>query len=144
MNKRRICYLFVVLVLTGCLQATAANGDGTANISPPTPFVTATPEPEPLLPYGLVYPLAGGMWTEADREDVHTQLVMMHEMHVNTVVQTFSSGLIGTGHEADWLIFLDEAERAEIQVITRLWPVAEWDDEMLDLTPVAAFLDVVG
>ncbi len=148
MNSRMFYFLLIVLFLAGCVQISSGidgdNSDDEYERPRPTLFETTVPQPKPPLPYGLVYPLAESKWSEADREDVRTQLAIMNERHVNTVVQIFSSRLIGTGNEAGWLIFLDEAERAEIQVIARLWPLPEWDGDVPDLAMESAFLEVVS
>jgi hypothetical protein len=62
---------------------------------------------------------------------------------VNTIVQVFSSRLIGTGRETDWLILLDEAERINMHVVARLWPLKDWDGQEFDFGPIGDFLAVV-
>ncbi|MCB9443935.1 MAG: hypothetical protein H6669_06830 [Ardenticatenaceae bacterium] len=127
MNGRSLFLLLLLLLIVGC-QETAVGKDldagETAVPLPTRPTSTPQPAPEPL-PYGLVYPAAQSSWTEADRAALRRQLTALHDMGINTVIQTFSSGLAGTGQEGDWLIFLDEAERAEIKVIARLWLLTE-------------------
>jgi len=91
-------------------------------------------------PYGVVYPYNKSDWRETDRQAIHAQLSYLKSLGINTVVQIFSSRLIGSGREQDWLIFLDEAASVKMQVITRLWPLS--NDEM-DYPAIAAFLAVV-
>lgn len=116
----------------------------TPSLSPTSPVVSARPTETPTLyPYGVVYAYEKSNWTEADRQAIRKHLEYLGGLGVNTIVQTFSSRLIDTGREADWLILLDEAERANMQVIARLWPVEDWDGQQFDLKPVESFLDVV-
>jgi uncharacterized protein affecting Mg2+/Co2+ transport len=153
MNGRRLIWALIGPLLTGCLLATAVSQN--QNLDPEdtaqpearllTPFPpTVIPQPTVSLPYGLTYTSAQSHWSETDRGMLRDELEMMQELGVNTVIQTFSSRLIGTGDEADWLIFLDEAERADIRVVARLWPLTDGDGTTFDFEPAAAFLDVVG
>jgi hypothetical protein len=146
-NGRALLLLLLTLLLIGGCQETAVGKDldvgETVVPAPVTPTVTPQATPNPL-PYGLVYATAKSDWTEADRTALRSQLEMIHDMGINTVVQTFSSRLAETGREADWLIFLDEAQRANIQVIARLWPLTEDENEPFDLEPVATFLEITG
>ncbi|MCP4427788.1 MAG: hypothetical protein GY803_25165 [Chloroflexi bacterium] len=141
MNGRPLLWALTWLLLTGCLPVTKASPE--ARLLTPLPPV-ASPQPTVALPYGLTYPTAQSQWFEADREALRAELATLQAWGVNTVIQTFSSRLIGTGDEADWLIFLDEAERAGIRVIARLWPLTDGDGTAFDFEPIAAFLDVVG
>lgn len=147
LNGRTLLLLLLTLLVTGCFQETVVGKDldagETAVPTPVIPTVPAPAAPQPL-PYGLVYATAQSNWTEADRDALRSQLALMHDMGINTVVQTFSSRLAGTGRETDWLIFLDEAQRADIQVIARLWPLTEDENEPFDLEPVAIFLETTG
>ncbi|MBN1582136.1 MAG: hypothetical protein JXA89_15640 [Anaerolineae bacterium] len=124
-----------------------------------TPMVTTTETPLPtataavsasvleanssLFPYGVVYAYSKDEWNESDRQDIREQLGRLQELGVNTIVQVFSSRLIGTGRENDWLILLDEAERINMQVIARLWPANEWNGKNFDYQTIAPFLSVV-
>lgn len=153
MNGRRLIWYLSLLLLTSCMQAIEASqgpvpSPGTTVLVEaatvlPTPS-TITPQPTSFLPYGLTYATAQSSWSEDDRKTVRAELAMLKDMGVNTVIQTFSSRLIGTGDEADWNIFLDEAERAEIRVIARLWPLMDGDGTSFDFKPIDRFLDVVG
>lgn len=109
----------------------------------PTDMLAPTVKP-PNYPYGVVYSFETSDWSEADREAVWNSLNLLNELGVTTTVQTFSSRLIGMGRESDWLIYLDEAERAGIKVVARLWPLEVWDGQDLGLDKVKTFLDVVG
>ncbi|MBN1812153.1 MAG: hypothetical protein JXA14_09985 [Anaerolineae bacterium] len=92
--------------------------------------------------YGVVYPY-GGSWSEADRPAIRERLSYLRELGVGVVVQVFSSRLVDTGQEQDWLIFLDEAQAQDIRVIARLWPPYDWDGAQFDFQYVERFLDVV-
>ena len=156
MNGRYLSFLLLFL-LVACVPPPAPGETLTPPPATPTADPTAAPTTEPTitptaaatnpengLGYGMVYPTSSSSWTEADRADVQAQLIMFRDMHVNVVVQTFSSRLIGTGREADWLIFLDEAAQTDIQVIARLWPLPEWDGGEPNLEMEAAFLEVTA
>jgi hypothetical protein len=94
-------------------------------------------------PYGVVYAYPKSDWTEADREAIREHLEYLRGLGINTIVQVFSSDLIGTGREGDWLILLDEAERVDMQVIARLWPLEDWNGETFVFGPIGSFLAVV-
>ena len=109
-----------------------------------------TPSPEVLqmaaIPsdvYGVVYPYPSGSWTDAERQSIRTRLHYLKSVGVNTVIQIFSSRLMGTSEESAWLIFLDEAEKQDIQVVARLWPSVEWDGEKFDFKKIGQFISVV-
>lgn len=123
--------LFLIMfLLIGC--ATRTEPSPTARMS------------EPLFrPYGVVYPYPASDWTEADRPGIRAHLTYLRELGVNTIVQVFSSRLIGTGRERDWLIVLDEAERANIRVVARLDSPTQWNGREFDLRAVQSFLAVV-
>jgi hypothetical protein len=63
---------------------------------------------------------------------------------VNTVLQVFSSKLLGSGNEENWLIYLDEADLVDIQVIALLHPDGKWTDSGFDYESIRGFLPVVG
>lgn len=92
--------------------------------------------------YGVVYPYPN-TWTEEDRPAIRERLTYLKGLGVNVVVQVFSSAPVDTGQEQDWLIFLDEAQAEDIQVIARLWPPHDWDGSQFDFTYVEPFLTVV-
>ena len=89
--------------------------------------------------YGVVYPYPNA-WTEEDRPAIRARLAYLRELGVGVVVQVFSSAPVDTGREQDWLIFLDEAQAQDIQVIARLWPPRDWDGTQFDFTYVGRFL----
>jgi hypothetical protein len=93
--------------------------------------------------YGVVYPYPSSSWTEADRLSIREHLEYLHKLGINTVLQVFSNRLIGTGDERNWLIFLDEAERADIQVVARLGTSVEKVGNEFDYQAIEAFLSVV-
>lgn len=152
------------LLLVGCSAAPARSPTqvtiipAISPVASPEPRLTQAPEPAEIgapvatgtavaaepFPYGLVYALDTDSWSESDRPAVRAQMKQLADMGVNTIVQTFSSRLVGTGSEADWLILLDEAEANHIQVIARLWPLDEWDGRSTPFPEVAAFLKVVS
>lgn len=124
-------------VLVGC-TAVSADSQTAVRLTPlPTPVEIPAEPPA----YGMVYVYEKSSWTEADRADIRARLEMMQAMGVNTVVQTFSSGLIEQDRESDWLIFLDEAARIDLRVVARLWPLADTDD---DWALIDRFMQVVG
>lgn len=143
MKKQLVWLLVVMCGLVGCTAVaagTAVSADANTAVLPtplPTPIV------KPMTPpvYGMVYVYEQSSWSEANRDDIGAQLADMKAMGINTVVQTFSSGLIAQEREQDWLIFLDEAERIEISVVARLWPLADTD---ADWPLIARFMEVVG
>jgi hypothetical protein len=104
----------------------------------PAPEATST-----FYPYGVVYAYSKSDWAEADRQAIREHLEYLQGLGVNTIVQVFSSRLIGTGREKDWLILLDEAERINMHVIARLWPLEDWNGQEFDFQPIQSFLTVV-
>ncbi len=117
--------------------------------SPLTPVPTSatfkpTPEAAPTYYYyGVANADPKIDWTEADRPAIREHLEYLRGLGVNTIEQSFSSKLIGTGREKNWLIFLDEAERANMHVIVRLWPPIEWNGRKFDFQAIQGFLGVV-
>jgi hypothetical protein len=98
--------------------------------------------PRKQVAYGVVYPYPNA-WTEADRPAIRERLAYLRGLGVDVVVQVFSSTPVDTGQEKDWLIFLDEAQAQDIQVIARLWPPRDWDGTRFDFTYVGRFLTEV-
>lgn len=94
-------------------------------------------------PYGVVYAYSKSDWTESDRQAIREHLEYLQGLGVNTIVQVFSSRLIGTGRESDWLILLDEAERINMRVVARLWPLEDWNGQEFDFQQIEGFLTVV-
>jgi len=101
-----------------------------------------TPEAR-LASYGVVYAYPKSNWSEADRQDIQEHLEYLKGLGIHTIVQVFSSRLIGTGREENWLILLDEAERVNMHVIARLWPLEDWNGQEFDFQPIDSFLAVV-
>jgi hypothetical protein len=122
--------LAALALLAGC---TTSQGPMSATQAPPR-----TPAS-----YGVVYPYPEGDWDTTEHEAIRERLGYVQALGVNTVIEAFSAELIGTGNESNWLVFLDEAERAGIQVIARLYPEAKWDGRKWDLDAVQSFLSVV-
>jgi hypothetical protein len=91
----------------------------------------------------VVYAYRKTDWSEADRQAIRERLEYLGGLGINTIVQVFSSDLIGTGREKDWLILLDEAERINMRVIARLWPIEDWDGRAFNFQPIQGFLAIV-
>jgi len=111
--------------------------------SHPEPAIPTQTVRNPFIPYGVVYPYPAGDWTEADRIAIRERLGYLRGLGINTIVQVFSSRLIGTGRERNWLIFLDEAKRADMHVIARLYPAGEWNGQGFDFQTIQSFLSLV-
>lgn len=94
--------------------------------------------------YGIVYPYPPGLWTEADRAAIGEQLETLHTMGVDTILQVFASRPAGPELENGWLIFLDEAERAGVRVIARVYPADERAWYGFRLKTIRRFLNVTG
>lgn len=157
-----IAHIVVLLLLAGC---TSTSGPGipptpvpsvvAPTLTPvqvasptlhPTPSViyTSTPDDTPsAYPYGVVYAYSKNDWDEVDRQAIREHLEYLQGLGVNTIVQVFSSRLIGTGREDDWLILLDEAERINMHVIARLWPLNDQNGQVFDFQQIQSFLTVV-
>jgi hypothetical protein len=136
-------------VVEPTMEATATrNADQpvSATSHPALTSVAIDPALEPVpnsFPYGIVYAYSKSDWTESDRQAIREHLEYLNGLGVNTIVQVFSSRLIGTGRERDWLILLDEAEQINMRVIARLWPLQDWTGQGFDFQPIEAFLAVV-
>ena len=65
---------------------------------------------------------------------------------ITTVIQTFSASYLGGAETARWLIFLDAAADAEIDVVAYLWPRTTYPvvGGAFQYDDLKAFLDVVG
>lgn len=92
------------------------------------------------LSYGVVYPYNSSVWSESDRPKIQERLEYLKTLGVDTVIQTFSSN----GTSESWLIFLDEAELLDIQVIAFLYPAGKWTGSRFDYESIRDFLAVVG
>jgi hypothetical protein len=111
----------------------------------PTEIPTETPPAgQGALAYGIVYPYPPGEWPEGERPAIRQHLVELRRLHVDTVLQVFSSRISGEEQEKGWLIFLDEAQNAGIQVIARLYPANERSGSTFDYTTIRRFLNVVA
>jgi hypothetical protein len=146
-------YLLVVL-LVGCTPnpkpttpaRTVYSSELTQTVQTPINPELSEPAPTimpPFSAYGVVYPYPSSSWTEADRLSIREHLEYLQGLGVNTVLQVFSNRLIGTGDELNWLIFLDEAERADIKVVARLGSSVEKGGNEFDYQAIEAFLSVV-
>lgn len=94
-------------------------------------------------PYGVVYPYAESDWIEDDRQAIRERLEYLRGLGVNTTIQAFPRELMGTGEENNWLLFLDEAQRAGISVIASVHPEVEWNGQGFDFQPIRSLLSVV-
>jgi len=103
------------------------------------PIDTDTPEP---VRYGVYFPYPSNIWSESDRPAVRERLEYLRSLGVEVVVQDFSSELVDSGRERDWLIFLDEAQRLDIEVVAWLWPSHHWDGGQFNLYYAQRFLEV--
>jgi hypothetical protein len=143
-RTRRFCtiLLFVTLALWVVVSCLGSGPSPTAPASLPAPTAAGTLAAARPIRYGVVYPYPNS-WTEADRPAIREQLAYLRGLGVDVVVQVFSSQLVDTGQEKDWLIFLDEAQAQGIQVIARLWPPNDWDGSHFDFYYVSRFLAVI-
>lgn len=105
---------------------------------------TATPDRQKQMPYGVVYSFSSGPWSEEDRLQIRNHLASLKDLGINTIIQVFSSKPIENGSEETWLIFLDEADSLEIQVIAFLHPGGKWMGSDFDYATIRGFLDVIG
>lgn len=96
--------------------------------------------------YGLVYLYPHVDWGPDKREDMDRVLADIKAKGVTTIIQTFSASLVGTPETDAWLIFLDAAEAADIDVIAYLWPRTTYPviDGPFNYAALKGFLDVVG
>ncbi|HZW04293.1 MAG TPA: hypothetical protein VFF68_10225 [Anaerolineaceae bacterium] len=134
------------LLLTGLLLAATlvAAGQG----APPQNAATAASPPGGrrglIENYGIVYPYPPGLWTEDDRPAIRERLSALRGLEVDTVLQVFASRPDGRALHNGWLIFLDEAERAGIQVIARVYPADERAWYGFRMKTIRRFLSVTG
>ena len=96
--------------------------------------------------YGIVYLYPHVDWGVDKRAEMDAVLADSKAKGTTTVIQTFSSYLVGTAEEENWLIFLDAAAEAEIDVVAYLWPATTYPvvGESFFYDDLKAFLDVVG
>jgi hypothetical protein len=125
------------LLLVGCeitvkeeVVAPASNGNPNTNIPS-------------IVNYGIVYAYPGDAWDESDRPAIRERLTYLRSLGVNTVIQVFSGNMMSMGTEQNWLIFLDEAQRADIQVVARLYPSNEGNGKNFNYQDIDKFLQVV-
>ena len=96
--------------------------------------------------YGIVYAYPHSDWGPDKRAEMDAVLASRKAQGVTTVLQTFSAGLVGTPQTNNWLIFLDAAQAADIEVIAYLWPRSTYPVIGGDFhyDNLKAFLDVIG
>lgn len=93
--------------------------------------------------YGVVYPYSEVSWTEDKRLAIRKSLMYFQKLGINTVIQVFSSTMIEKGLQKNWLIFLDEAQRAGIRVVARLYPSNEGNGKEFNYRDIDEFLSIV-
>ncbi|MBN1872941.1 MAG: hypothetical protein JXA33_01820 [Anaerolineae bacterium] len=93
--------------------------------------------------YGLAYAYPKNRWTETDRLAIRERLEYFQGLGINIIIQNFSSQWIGEKEAENWLVFLDEAERANLYVIARLWPSVEWDGQNFNFQAIQGFVSIV-
>jgi hypothetical protein len=91
----------------------------------------------------VVYPYPGNAWDESERPAIRERLAYLQGLGINTVIQVFSSKLIESGSQQNWLIFLDEAQRLGIQVVAHLYPSNEGNGELFNYQTIDEFLSIV-
>lgn len=96
--------------------------------------------------YGLVYLYTHSDWGPDKRDEMEAALADARSKGVTTIVQTFPNSLVGTTQTDYWLIFLDAAAAAGIDVVAYLWPRTTYPviDEPFYYDDLKSFLDVVG
>ena len=96
--------------------------------------------------YGLVYLYTHSDWGPDKRAEMDAALADAKANGVTTVVQTFAASLVGTAETDNWLVFLDAAAAAEIDVVAYLWPRTTYPvvGGPFIYDDLKAFLDVVG
>lgn len=110
----------------------------------PTAIPTDTPTAAPVpVEYGVYFPYLSNRWGEGDRPAIRERLEYLRSLGVDVVVQDFSSELVDSGREQDWLIFLDEARRLNIKVVAWLWPSHHWEGGRFNFYQARKFLEVV-
>jgi hypothetical protein len=96
--------------------------------------------------YGLVYLYPHSDWGPDKRAEMDAALANTKAKGMTTIIQTFSASLVGTTETDNWLIFLDAAAAAEIDVVAYLWPRSTYPviGDPFYYDDLKAFLDVVG
>ena len=132
------------LLLMLMLVITLWNAMGDIHIQAETSSATTLPfEPNH---YGIVYAYPHSDWGPDKRAEMDTVLANRKAEGVTTLVQTFSGALVGTANTDNWLIFLDAAQAAEIEVIAYLWPRTTYPviGGEFYYDDLKALLDVIG
>ncbi|MCB9422094.1 MAG: hypothetical protein H6667_19995 [Ardenticatenaceae bacterium] len=96
--------------------------------------------------YGLVYLYPHSDWGPDKRAEMDAALANARSWGVTTILQTFSTSLVNTPQAENWLIFLDAAEAAGIDIVAYLWPRTTYPviDGPFYYDDLKSFLDVVG
>ena len=96
--------------------------------------------------YGLVYLYTHSDWGQDKRAEMDAALTEAKAKGIDTIVQTFSASYVGTPETVNWLIFLDAAAAAEIEVVAYLWPRTTYPivGDPFYYDDLKAFLDVTG
>jgi hypothetical protein len=116
-----------------------------STLLPPSSMVTdgSIMESQHAMHYGVTYPYLGNDWNESERLAIREHLTYLQSMGINTVIQVFSSQMIVTGTQENWLIFLDEAQRLGIQVVANLYPSNVGDGDEFNYQSIDEFLSVI-
>ncbi len=96
--------------------------------------------------YGIVYLYPHSNWGPNMGAEVEAALFQAKNRGVTTIIQTFPAALMGTPQADAWLIFLDAAAAAQIDVIAYLWPSTSYPvvDGPFNYENLKSFIDVVG
>jgi len=99
--------------------------------------------------YGTVYMYESltSAWDPEDLDDMEAALTFAKSLGFDTVIQTFPAGLLGSGDEAHWRLFLDAAQTVGVDVVAYLWPSNTYTgnpDAPFYYDDLKAFLNVVS
>jgi len=99
--------------------------------------------------YGTIYMYESipSAWEPGDRGAMEDALNGAKDLGFDTVIQTFPLGLLGSGNEDRWLLFLEAAHTVGIDVVAYLYPNYAYTgdpDDPFYYGDLKAFLNVVG
>lgn len=147
MNKNRMQSLGMMIgrvlaIVTLCGAVGPSEPAGAVTLAS-TPFLY---EPDH---YGTIYmyETIPNAWEPGDIGDMEEALSGAKDLGFDTVIQTFPLGLLGSGNESRWLLFLEAAQTVGIDVVAYLWPNYAYTgnpDDPFYYDDLKAFLDVVG
>lgn len=136
-------------LIVGCVLATISLGGA---VGPSKPVGAVALAPTALLygptRYGTVYiyPTLTSDWDPGDIGAMEEALSGVKDLGLDTIIQTFPAGLVGSGNESRWRLFLDAAQTVGIDVVAYLSPnnVYPTPGAPFYYEDLKAFLDVVG